>query len=58
MNMREKIVAYIRDHGPRSPRQMEKAFRNEEREARIATQELLDDGTLYLNERLKLDVSS
>lgn len=58
MSMKEKIVAYVREHGPQSPRQMEKAFRNEEREARIATQDLLDEGVLYLNERLKLAVSS
>jgi hypothetical protein len=55
--VREQIIEFIKENGPSSPMEIEKNFLNVATRARIATQILMDEGILILDERLRLAIS-
>jgi hypothetical protein len=55
--VREQIIEFIKENGPSSPLEIEKKFLNVATRARIATQILMDEGILILDERLRLAIS-
>lgn len=56
MTNEDMILRLLREHGPRSPREIEEKppQKMSARDARIAMQQLMDDGSVVLDDHLKL----